>query len=87
MVQHGPVDYEMELVERYTQGDVAGMLEVEYLQFLQNVSAFDEKTARLRVAPGARSAIELVSHLAREVLPNGPAPSLSDALHAKRSAR
>jgi hypothetical protein len=71
-----------ELVERYVEGDAAGMLEFEYGRFVEMARRFGEREARRQAAPGAPAALEIVSHVARETLPHGPAPSLSDALHA-----
>jgi hypothetical protein len=71
-----------ELVDRYVEGDAAGMLEIEYSRFVEVARRFSEREARRQAAPGAPAALEIVSHVAREVLPYGPAPSLSDALDA-----
>ncbi|MDQ4076926.1 MAG: hypothetical protein M3220_11855 [Chloroflexota bacterium] len=82
MTLSGNIDYESEVLERYTAGEVAGMLELEYEQLVRVASCFTERDAQWRPAPGVLSALEIISYLALELLPHGPAPSLSDALHA-----
>ncbi len=74
--------YRAEVEERYTWGEAAAMLEIEYRQIVACAARFTEQSARQRPSPLTPSATEIISHLAVELLPHGPAPSLSDALHA-----
>lgn len=76
------IDYEGEVLDRWAAGEGREMLEVEYWQVVQALRQFSERQARQQPAPGLPSVLELASELAAEALPNGPAPSLSDTLHA-----
>ncbi len=69
-------------LDAYLLDDSLAMMEAEFLQLVRVARSFSERAARQRPAPSAPSAVEIISSLARELLPNGPAPSLSDALHA-----
>jgi hypothetical protein len=76
------MDWEGEVLDRWAEGEGSAMLEVEYWQVVQMLQGFSERDARQHAAPGLPSVLELASELAVEELPNGPAPSLSDTLHA-----
>lgn len=75
-------NYGSDLFDRYAEGDVAAMLEIEYLQLVQCARRFSERDARHAPSSSVPSARALLSRLASDELPEGEAPSLSDALHA-----
>lgn len=75
-------DLDGELLDRYAEGEAGGQLEIEYRQLRHIAGHFSEKLARRALAPTLPTALELISALAAALLPHGPAPSLSDALHA-----
>ncbi len=79
---NGPSDdMDEALLDYYVAGDGAAILEAEYARLVAVAARFSERQARWAVGD-APTAVEIVSRLAVEALPNGPAPSLSDALHA-----
>ena len=76
------MEEEAALVERYTAGEVAEILALEMVLLRRAASPLSEKEARWSPAPSQPSTLELISTLAAELLPHGPAPSLRDALDA-----
>ncbi|HEX8683018.1 MAG TPA: hypothetical protein VF707_11935 [Ardenticatenaceae bacterium] len=76
------MNYEAESLDRWAEGEASAMLEVEYWRVVQALRRFSEREAKQRPAPHAPNALEIAARLAVEELSNGPAPSLSDTLHA-----
>ncbi len=76
------MNYEAESLDRWAEGEASAILEVEYWQVVQALRRFSEREAKQRPAPNTPNALEIAALLAVEELPNGPAPSLSDTLHA-----
>jgi hypothetical protein len=76
------MNYEAESLDRWAEGEASAILEVEYWQVVQALRRFSEREAKQRPAPNTPNALEIAAGLAVEELPNGPAPSLSDTLHA-----
>lgn len=73
---------EARLVDLYTEGDAGEILALEVALLREVAQRFTEHLARRVIAPGIPSALEIVSALAVELLPEGPAPSMRDALDA-----
>lgn len=68
--------------DSYAWGAAGEVLAAEYEHLVAVAQRFGERAARWSPAPTLPSALEIISHLAVELLPDGPAPSLSDALYA-----
>ena len=79
-------DNDRDVPEEYLEGNAPDLLAAEYQRLVVIAGRFSEHEARTPRAPGAPTVLELLSSLARDLLPHGPAPSLSDSLHALDAA-
>jgi hypothetical protein len=70
------------LADAYLSGDPAEMLAAEYTYLLAVLTPLTEWRARTPVSEGQPTILERIATLLPDQLPEGPAPSLSDSLHA-----
>jgi hypothetical protein len=70
------------LADAYLAGDSAEILAAEYTYLLAVLTPLTEWRARTPVSEGEPTILERMASLLPDQLPEGPAPSLSDSLHA-----